>query len=327
MINIRLKKRAKGPQSAVVPALAGLPAGKEGIEAFLSPQERQKLNRMVLLSRHVVEGNLAGAHRSPLRGLSSEFADHKQYGIGDDPKHIDWRVVARSEKYYVKRFEDETNLRVYLVLDRSGSMGYAGGAVSKYVYAARLAAAIGYVVVKARDSVGLFLHGETVDARLPARNTIQHLNDMLCQIQRTPPEAGGGSGIAEALHTVAAAIRRRALVVVISDLLGDEAGIKTALSRLRKQHHDVIVFQVLDPDELELDLKQANRFEDLETGDRLQVHPRELQAAYRQALAAFIDQYRRHCAAMNIDYRLVRTDQPLDQFARAWLLERRRSTA
>ncbi len=308
-------------------ALAGLVAGKDGIEAFLSPRERHKLNRMVLLSRHVVEGNLAGAHRSPLRGLSSEFADHKPYGFGDDPKHIDWRVVARSEKYYVKRFEDETNLRVYLVLDRSSSMNYGSGPVTKYVYAARLAAAMGYVVVKARDSVGLFLHGDKVDVQLPARNSIHHLNDLLRQVQRHPPTKGQGSAIAEALHQVAVTVRRRALIVVVSDLLGSEEAIKPALSRLRKQHHDVVVFQVFDPLEMDLGLKKAHLFEDLETGETLQVHPRELQADYRKALAAFVEQYRQHCAAMNIDYRLVRTDQPLDSFARAWLLERRRSTA
>jgi uncharacterized protein (DUF58 family) len=305
--------------------MSGLIPGRDGIEAFLTAQERHKLSRMVLLSRHVVEGNLAGAHRSPLRGLSSEFADHKQYGMGDDPKHIDWRVVARSEKYYVKRFEDETNLRVYLVLDRSGSMQYGSGTVSKYVFAARLAAALGYVVVKARDSIGLFLHGEKLDITLPARNSVQHLNDLLRQVQAHPP--GGNSAIAETLHTVASSVRRRALVVVISDLLGDEEAIKLALSRLRKQHHDVIVFQTLDPTELDLDMKKPRLFEDLETGERLQAHPRDIAAAYRQVFGAFIEQYRLHCAAMNIDFRLVRSDQPLDTFARAYLLERRRYTA
>jgi len=327
-----MKKRTAAAVSPALPkpgqgVLSGLVPGKDGIEAFLSPLERQKLNRLVLLSRYVVEGNLSGAHRSPLRGLSSEFADHKQYGQGDDPKHIDWKVVARSDKYYVKRFQDETNLRVYLVLDRSGSMRYASEAVSKYVYAARLAAAIGYVVVKARDSIGLFLHGEKMDVRLPARNSMQHLNDLLRQVQHHPPAVGGGSSIAETLHTVASAVRRRALIVVLSDLLGDEEEIKPALSRLRKQHHDVVVFQVLDPVELDLDLKKPSLFEDLETGGTLQVQPREIRSAYQLAFGAFIEQYRRHCAAMNIDYRLARTGLPLDTFVRAWLLERRRATA
>ncbi len=317
---------AAAPKAAAGDGMAGLYPGRDGIEAFLCAQERHKLNRMVLLSRYVVEGNLAGAHRSPLRGLSSEFADHKQYGIGDDPKHIDWRVLARSEKYYVKRFEDETNLRVYMVLDRSASMKYGSGAITKYAYAAKLAAALGYVVVKARDSVGLFLHGEKMDVRLPAKNSIQHLNDLLRQVQAHPP-GGTGSGIAEALHTVAASVRRRALVAVFSDLLGDELEIKLALSRLRKQHHDVLLFQVLDPQEIDLDMRKPHLFEDMESGERLQVHPREVAIAYRQVFGEFIEQYRTHCAAMNIDYRLARSDQQLDRYVSAYLLERRRMTA
>lgn len=322
----KIKTRVSKDTIPDISGLLGLVPGREGIEAFLTPQERHKLNRMVLLSRYVVEGNLAGAHRSPLRGLSSEFADHKQYGFGDDPKHIDWRVVARSEKYYVKRFEDETNLRVYMVLDRSASMQYASAGIAKYAYAARLAAALGYVIVKARDSVGLFLHGDKMDMQLPARNSIQHLNDLLRQVQAHPP-SGKGSAIAETLHTVAASVRRRALIVVFSDLLGDEDEIKLALSRLRKQHHDVIVFQVLDPQEIDLDMKKAALFEDLETDERLQIHPREVATAYRQIFGEFIEQYRKHCASMNIDYRMARSDQQLDNFVRAYLLERRRLMA
>ena len=157
---------------------------KQGTAAFLKPEEMHSLSRLVLMSRYVVEGNLAGAHRSPLRGQSSEFADHKSYGIGDDPKHIDWKVLGRTDKYYVKRFEDETNLRVYIALDRSHSMGYGSGNVTKYDYACHLAAAIGYVVVKARDSVGLFLHSDKVDLAMEARNSFNHLNNMLKQLQK-----------------------------------------------------------------------------------------------------------------------------------------------
>ena len=134
---------------------------KDGLSGFLNPAEMFKLRRLALLSRYTVEGNLAGAHRSPKHGPSSEFASHKPYGMGDDPKHIDWRVMARTDKYYVKQYEDETNLRVYLALDRSASMGYkSADGPTKYEHACRLAAAVGYVVVKARDSVGLFLHSE-----------------------------------------------------------------------------------------------------------------------------------------------------------------------
>jgi len=305
-----------GPaQPAAVPAV-------EGLVRFLSPEERHKLSRLTLLSRYVVEGNLAGAHRSPLRGPSSEFADHKAYALGDDPKHIDWRVLARTDRYFIKRYDDETNLRVYLALDRSASMNYGSGRLTKFEYACRLAAAIGYVVVKGRDSVGLFLHNDRVTVRLDARNSLRHLNDLCKQIQANPP--AGGTAIGKTLHEVAASVRRRALVVVLSDLLGDEKEIQGALARLRKQHHDVMVLQVLDPVEVDLSFRHNCEFIDLETGEKLSIDPAGVAPSYRQILSAFLDQYQKTCAALRIDYRLVRSDQPVDGFIQAYLQERRR---
>ncbi|HEV7402319.1 MAG TPA: DUF58 domain-containing protein [Chthoniobacteraceae bacterium] len=295
----------------------------QGITAFLNPAEMHKLGRLTLASRYIVEGNLAGAHRSPLRGPSSEFADHKSYDVGDDPKHIDWRVLARTDKYFVKRFEDETNLRVYLALDRSASMGYTSGAhPTKFAFASHLAAALGYVIVKARDSVGLFLHSHKIDLRLDAGSSLAHLNNMLKHIQTLPPAST--SGIGEALHEIAGTVRRRALVVVISDLLGDEAAVNVALSHLRKQRHDVIVFQILDPAEIDLSFATNCELRDLENGEVLTVNPRGMGDEYRRVFGAFLEQYRKACAGMNIDYRLVRTDQPVESFVRAYLEERRR---
>ncbi|MDD5483047.1 MAG: DUF58 domain-containing protein [Kiritimatiellae bacterium] len=298
------------------------PSASAGIARFLSPEERHKLSRLMLLSRYVVEGNLAGAHRSPLRGPSSEFADHKAYALGDDPKHIDWRVLARTDRFYIKRYDDETNLRVYISLDRSASMNYGSAGLTKFDYACRLAAALGYVVVKSRDSVGLFLHAEKVDVRLGARNSLRHLNDLLKQVQAHPPASG--TAVGETLHEIAASVRRRALIVVISDLLGDEKTLHAALARLRKQHHDVIVLHVLDPAEIDLSFKQNCEFIDLETGEKLNVNPRSLAPSYREVFGAFLERHRQACASLRIDYRLVRTDQPLDIFVRAYLQERRK---
>ena len=296
---------------------------KEGIAAFLNPAEMHKLGRLVLLSRYTVEGNLAGAHRSPLRGPSSEFADHKSYGHGDEIKHIDWRVLARTDKYFIKRYEDETNLRVYIALDRSASMGYSSGdGPTKYQFACHLAAALGYVIVKARDSVGLYLHAEKVDVKMDAGNSFQHLNNLLKHVQSHPP--GTGTSIAKTLHEIAGSIRRRALVVVISDLLSDELAINKALAHLRKQRHDVIVFQTLDPAEIDISFKKACELTDLETGERLSVNPRGLADEYRRVFGAFLEQYQKACAGMNIDYRLVPTDQSIESFVRAYLEERRR---
>lgn len=312
------------PDSPQSPANRKNAPEKEGITGFLNPAEMHKLGRLVLLSRYTVEGNLAGAHRSPLRGPSSEFADHKAYGIGDDPKHIDWRVLGRTDKYYVKRFEDETNLRVYIALDRSASMGYGSstGGATKYQHACHLAAALGYVIVKARDSVGLFLHSKKVDVQMEASNSFQHLNNLLKQVQLHPPAST--TGIGNALHEIAGSVRHRALIVVISDLLGDEAAISVALAHLRKQRHDVIMFQILDPAEIDLSFQKASEFRDLETGERLAVNPRGMVDEYRNVFGAFLEQYQKMCAGMNIDYRLVRTDQPIEAFVRAYLEERRR---
>ncbi len=310
-------------QPAPQPKAAKKNSGKEGISAFLNPAEMHKLGRLVLLSRYTVEGNLAGAHRSPLRGPSSEFAEHKSYGQGDDPKHIDWRVLARTDRYFVKRFEDETNLRVYVALDRSASMNYTSGdGPTKFEFACHLMAALGYVIVKARDSVGLFLHSEKVDVRMDAGNSFQHLNNMLKHVQKHEPAST--SGVADALHEIAGSVRRRALVIVISDLLTDEAAVIKALAHLRKQRHDVIVFQTLDPAEVDLSFKKPCELRDLETNELLSVNPRGLAADYRKIFGEFLEQYRKACAGMNIDYRLVRTDQPLENFVRAYLEERRR---
>lgn len=296
---------------------------KEGIAALLNPAEMFKLGRLTLLSRYTVEGNLAGAHKSPLQGPSSEFSTHKPYGLGDDPKHIDWRVFARTDKHYVKQYDDETNLRVYLALDRSGSMDFTSGKNhTKFTHACKLAAAIGYVVVKARDSVGLFLHSDKVDLRMEASNSLQHLNNLVKRVLQAPPSSG--SNIAAALHEIAGSVRRRGLIVVISDLYDDEAEIAVALARLRKQRHDVIVFHVLDPAEIEFDLMKPAELVDLETGEKLGADPKAIATEYRKAFNEFLERHRKACAGMNIDYRIVRTDQPVDTFVRAYLEERKR---
>lgn len=308
------------PDSPPQKAVKGLSG--EGIAAFLNSDEMHKLSRIALLSRYVVEGNLAGAHRSPLKGASSEFSDHKAYGIGDDPKHIDWKVLSRTDRYYIKRYEDETNLRVYIVLDRSRSMAFGGGAVRKYDFACRLAAALGYVVVKARDSVGLFLYSDKIDVEVEPRNSFNHLHNMLKRLQKMEPAST--TNTAETLHQIAGSIHKRALVVVISDLLDNEKEVNLALAHFRKRLHDVIVFHVVDPVELDLSFKKGFEFEDLETGERVTADPRALATDYQKVFGEFLEQYRTACEGMKVDYRLVRTDQTVETYVRAYLEERRR---
>ena len=294
----------------------------EGIKAFLNSEEMHKLSRIVLQSRYVVEGNLSGAHRSPLKGASSEFAEHKAYGVGDDPKHIDWKVLGRTDRYYVKRYEDETNLRVYIILDRSNSMAYGSGDVRKFDFACQLAAALGYVVVKARDSVGLFTFSDKIDMQVQPRNSLNHLHNMLKRLQDVEPAAT--TNTAETLHQIAESIHKRALVILISDLLDDEKEIVHALAHFRKRLHDVIVLHVLDPVEIDLSLKQGFEFEDLETGEKITMDPRGLAKDYQREFGAFLEHYRVSCEGMKVDYRVVKTDQSVETYARAYLEERRR---
>jgi len=294
----------------------------EGITHYLKPEERHKLGRLVLLSRYVVEGNLAGAHRSPLKGASSEFSDHKSYTLGDDTKKIDWKVFGRTDRYFIKRYEDETNLRVYLVIDRSGSMGYGAGDVTKYQFACHLAAAIGFVVVRARDSIGLYLYSNKINYQVSASNSINHLNNMLKGLQGY--KTSDTTLMADTLHQVAEDVRKRALIVILSDLFDDPEKVSLALAHFRKQHHDVIIFHTVDPTEIDLSFTKGCEFEDMETGESVICDPRSLAKDYQRLFQEFLEKYRSSCKAMNIDYRLVRTDQDVGTFVRAYLEERRR---
>ncbi len=297
-----------------------------GIRAFLNPAQMGTLNRLALNSRYVVEGTLAGRHRSAQKGASTEFADHRSYIAGDDLKRIDWKVLGRTDKYFVRRYQDETNLRVYLLVDRSGSMNYTSSPdqPTKFRYACTLAAAIGYVVLKARDSVGLNIYGEKLDAALPCKNGFNNLNNALTILQNYKP-AEGTNGAA-VMHQIAESISRRALVVILSDLLDDPDGIVKAIAHFRKNLHDVIVFHVLDPAEIDLSLKRGAEFEDLESGERLIADPRAIADEYKEVFGAFLDTYRNACAELKADYRICRTDEPADTFVRAYLEERKRAS-
>lgn len=295
---------------------------EEGIAGYLKPEEMHKLGRLVLQSRYVVEGNLAGAHRSPLKGSSSEFADHKQYGMGDDPKHIDWKVLARTDKYYIKRFEDETNLRVYMLVDNSNSMHYGSDGITKFQYACHLAAALGYVVVKMRDSVGLYVFSDKIETQISANNSFNHLNNILKQLQKQEP--GKTTEIAESLHMVAESVHKRALVIILSDLFAEPEDVNHALAHFRKMHHDVIVFHTLDPTEIDLSFNRGCEFVDMETGETITADPRGIARDYQKVFQEFLNQYRDYARSMNIDYRIARTDTHLEDFVRAYLEERRR---
>ena len=283
---------------------------ENGISQLLSAEDMTRLSRLALGSRFTVEGTMTGAHRSQLKGISVEFADYRQYVAGDDPKHLDWKVYGKNERLYLRQYEEETCLRVHLLVDASRSMTYKSDekADSKYRYASRLAAALAYITIHHQDSVGLALFDSRCRALLPAKSGPEHLR-IICNtlVAHKPTEQ---TDMAVTLHSLAEQSRRRGLVVIISDLFDDIEKIKPALSHFRRKKHDVIVYQILDRQEIDFSFRDATAFVDLETGERIVTNPKDVRASYQQAVERFLSQCREACAGLGVEHVLALTDQP-----------------
>ncbi len=278
------------------------------MNSLLHPAEIAKLGDLSLRARAIVDGALAGLHRSPRSGASVDFAEHKIYSPGDEVRHIDWKAYGKFDKYYIKRFEEETELTAYLVVDASASMDYAGSAAaggrSKLQYAVELAAALGYLLAQQRDRVGLVAFNEAVRAFLPARARRGHLRE-LCQ-QLDALRAEGCTDLARALGRVSEVTRQRSLVMLFSDLLnGSEDAIR--LLRQLRVRHDVVLFHLLDHDEIELPFEGALQFEGMEEAGVLQVDVASVRPAYRRRVAEFLADCRRRAGEGDVEYQLVNT--------------------
>jgi uncharacterized protein (DUF58 family) len=290
--------------------------------SFLDPTALAQVSGMPLRARIVVEGALTGMHRARLRGSSVEFAEHKEYAPGDEIRHIDWKAYAKVDRYYVKQFEQESQLTAFLVLDASASMAYAGKGVSKLAYASYLLAALAYMLVHQRDRVGLVAFGDQrIDSYVPPRARPAHLGDLLAVLEDLDRRGGrGDEPAASALDRVAElAGRRRSLVVVASDLFeradaaDKDLDSLTVLRRLQSRGHDVTVFHVLDPDELALPFHGLTRFESLEDQRALLVDPDGVRRAYLRRLHAFLERAERACVDAGVAYQRVPTSQPVEQ--------------
>jgi len=294
-----------------------------GITDFLSPETMRKLESLVVRSRYVVEGFRAGMHASPLKGASIEFADHRQYVKGDSLRNLDWKVFGRTERYYVKRFEEETSLRTHIIIDGSGSMAYASeGQPTKYQYACRVAAALGYIVAHQQDSLGLTIYDDAIRQEIPARSGMRHLRVFVERLAAHEPKNRTETG--RALHTLAESISRRGLIILISDLFDDPEAVFHAIAHFRKKMHDVVLLQILDPCELDLSIDSVAEFIDMETGEKLELDPALARLAYKQELQKSIDDCRQKCAVMNVDFRIISTAESFDDFVAQYLAERRR---
>ena len=290
---------------------------------FLDPAVIARLGTMELKARTVVEGFLSGLHRSPYKGFSVEFAEYRQYLPGDDLSTLDWKVYARSDRHYVKKFEEETNLECHLLLDVSGSMAYRGAApMSKIEYGSVLAAALAFLMNRQRDATGLIAFDERIVFRLPAGARPGHLHSLLLALERM--EVGKKSDVGRPLHQLAEALMKRSLVVVISDLLDDPEPIVRGLRHLKFRGTDVIVFQVLDPNELTFPFKGSSRFRDLESSEEIVTEPTKVRTGYLRELAGLTLHYDRALRGAGIDYVQLDTSQPLDFALLAYLDARSR---
>ena len=243
-------------------------------DSWIDPSTLMRIKNLHLRAKVVVQGFYSGLHRSPFYGFSSQFSEYRQYSPGDDPRYIDWKLYARSDRHYIKRFEDETNLRCYLLVDRSRSMQYGSLDYPKSDYATTLAATFAYFLQGQRDAVGLLTFDQSVREYLPPRFRPGHFNRLLAGLEQ--PCQGTATNLTTPIRQIAEITRRRSLVVMISDLLSDIEGLQEAFSLLRTSGHDVIVFQILDPTEIDLNLEQEAMFEDLESGRKLYIDPPNL---------------------------------------------------
>lgn len=290
---------------------------------YLDPIFLSKLANMELVARCAVEGFFTGLHPSPFQGFSVEYSDHREYHPGDEMKFVDWKVFARSDRLYIKRFHQETNTTVYLLLDTSKSMAFTGGdSVRKIQYASFLAAALGYLMLKQGDSTGLVSFADRITAQIPPASRRTHLSAILTALERNT--ASGRTNLAGILHTVADTTKRRGLIVLISDLLDDEGDIFQGLAHLKFLKHDVIVFHIIDHQELNLDYEGLIQFEDLESKDKVRAFPQSIRSNYQQRVGAFLDDVKKTLGTSGIDYCLLDTSEALDRALIAYLVKRRR---
>jgi uncharacterized protein (DUF58 family) len=298
---------------------------REDGSALLDQEALARIRGMELLARTVVEGFILGLHRSPFRGFSVEFAEYRPYVAGDDLRHVDWRVYARTDRHYLKLYEEETNLGCHLVLDASGSMGCGSGGATKLTYAARLAACLAYFMTRQRDAVGLTVFDSAVRETMPARLRHSHLQRMLGTLEACRP--GATTTLAAPLHQAAEVIDRAGMIVLISDFLADLDGVEIALRHLRHVGHDVIAFQVVDPEERDFPFAGEMEFIDPEGGGTRRVSARSARAGYLDAFAAHQKRLRSILAGAGVDHELIATDQPLADALSGYLYRRARRQA
>ena len=285
------------------------------------PSTLAKYGRLSMVARTVVEGFLTGVHKSPYKGFSVEFAEHRQYYPGDEIRHIDWRAYGKTDRYYIKEYEEETNLRALLLLDASGSMAYAGKGISKFEYARYLAACLSYLMLHQLDAVGLLAHDAKMREMIPPRANAKHLLHLLNTLEKLTP--GGETALAPIWHRLAGQLKRRGLVVILSDCFDNVDAILTALRHFRHRRHEVLLFHILAAEEIDFPFTRWTQFRSLErSGQKEFVDPQRLRKEYLANFQAFCQKLRERAGQMQIDYHLMRTDEPVERALGIYLTKR-----
>ncbi len=287
---------------------------------FLHPEAIKRIGRLEIRARHIVEGFLSGMHRSPYFGQSVEFLQHREYVPGDDLRHVDWQVWARQDRLYVKQYEEDTNLRCYLVVDVSGSMQYGEGTWTKYEYGCTAAASLAYLLLKQQDAVGCVTFDQSIRSKVPPSSRRNHIMSVVQALDQQSPD--NKTQLLDVFRHVAETFPRRGMMIVVSDLFADPQSTIKGLRLLRQRGHDVMVFHIMDDDELDFPFNGPTRFEDSESDAHLNCNPRALRDGYLAALDEFLEQMRHGCAKNTVDYALIRTGDPLDAVLAHYLSNR-----
>lgn len=304
-----MKQGRETPARQMPPPLPPEPEFSAAESTLLNPAELARYGNLLVFAKSRVEGYFSGRHRSPYYGSNAEFADYQEYTSGEDIGHLDWRIYGRTRKLFLRKYEEETDMAVYLVVDASGSMQYRGkGAEPKFTRAAKIAAALAYLMIHQGDKVSLSLFGETLTSFVPPGGTRRHLYNLVRELDRVRPKAG--TGIDRALGECASVFRKRGRIVVLSDFMGEPAPLFDALAQFVHRKFEILLLQVLDPDELDLPDVDIARFIDIETGETVEVEPGAIRRTYRETMARFNDDLATQAAARRVQYARVDTAEP-----------------
>tara|TARA_Y100001970_G_scaffold284771_1_gene402851 strand:+ start:3795 stop:4682 length:888 start_codon:yes stop_codon:yes gene_type:complete len=289
---------------------------------YLNPNVINQIDNLYLKAKMIVEGYMSGLHKSPYHGFSIEFSEHRAYGIGDAVKNIDWKIWSKTDKYYIKRFEEETNLLAHIFLDSSKSMNFSSINISKFEYSKMIVAILSYLMMQQKDATGLVVFDSEIKSTIPPKNNKSHLNTILSIIENT--KIGNDTNISKILHLGAEKIKKRGLVILISDLLDEPNKVIDSLKHFKYNNNEVLVFHIMDPKEINLDYDEPTIFKDLETNQTIEAEPWQINQSYEKEIKSLIKYYKTECSINKIDYNLIITNQKIEWVLSQFLNKRKK---